>query len=240
MSTLLLVRHGQARFGTQDYDRLSERGEAQAACLADHWLARGQRLDALISGGQQRQRKTLEIVARSYARRGRALPAPAVWDAFNEYDADGLFLHVLPELQRRDAGLRGLVERLNSADGDPREKPRMFQQVFEVVMNRWIAGDVGDPPVESWKDFKGRVVQGIERVREAHPKGETVAVFTSGGPIAVSMQHVLRAPDTVALGLNWVVKNASITEFRYAGDAITLTGFNLLPHIQDDALITHR
>jgi len=36
MSELYLIRHGQASFGTADYDRLSEKGIRQASVLGDH------------------------------------------------------------------------------------------------------------------------------------------------------------------------------------------------------------
>ena len=38
---VLLVRHGQAAFGTDHYDRLSERGRQQARWLGEHLAALG-------------------------------------------------------------------------------------------------------------------------------------------------------------------------------------------------------
>ena len=46
MSILLLVRHGQASWGTEDYDRLSELGERQARVLAFERLYAGQLIGA--------------------------------------------------------------------------------------------------------------------------------------------------------------------------------------------------
>jgi broad specificity phosphatase PhoE len=36
MSTLYMIRHGQASFGKSDYDKLSEKGERQAEYLAEY------------------------------------------------------------------------------------------------------------------------------------------------------------------------------------------------------------
>src|SRR5690606_40460973 len=43
MPLILLVRHAQASFGTDDYDRLSELGRQQARWLGEYFAARGDR-----------------------------------------------------------------------------------------------------------------------------------------------------------------------------------------------------
>ena len=45
MSSLALVRHGQASLFADDYDILSPLGEAQARHLGDHWARRGEVFD---------------------------------------------------------------------------------------------------------------------------------------------------------------------------------------------------
>jgi broad specificity phosphatase PhoE len=107
-------------------------------------------------------------------------------------------------------------------------------------MNRWIAGEADPESVESWERFTSRVIQGVEEITAEHPSGKTVGVFTSGGPISAVLQYALRTTNEIALGLGWVVKNGSITEFRYKGDRFTLTGFNRTPHLDRDALETYR
>ena len=43
MGQLYLVRHGQASFGADDYDQLSELGRRQAVQLGRYWAQRGWR-----------------------------------------------------------------------------------------------------------------------------------------------------------------------------------------------------
>ena len=38
MSTLYMIRHGQASFGKEDYDKLSDGGLRQARILAHHFI----------------------------------------------------------------------------------------------------------------------------------------------------------------------------------------------------------
>ena len=66
--------------------------------------------------------------------------------------------------------------------------------------------------------------------------GKTVAVFTSGGPIGVSVQSALEAPDLKAAELNWRVYNCSVTQFTFSGERISLDAFNGTAHLQPEML----
>ncbi|HQP32211.1 MAG TPA: histidine phosphatase family protein, partial [Deltaproteobacteria bacterium] len=46
MSTIFMVRHGQASFGGETYDRLSPRGHEQARILARNFIGGGLLFDA--------------------------------------------------------------------------------------------------------------------------------------------------------------------------------------------------
>lgn len=50
MSQILLVRHGQASWGSADYDVLSPLGEKQSAVLGEALAARGITPDLLVRG----------------------------------------------------------------------------------------------------------------------------------------------------------------------------------------------
>jgi broad specificity phosphatase PhoE len=240
MSTLIMVRHGQASFGASHYDKLSDKGIAQAMALGEHWVRNGLKLDAAFSGSQERQRRTLEIVRDICLSEGLEFPEPQVRDAFDEYDADGIMRHFLPRLVEHEPRLGELVGRISDQGYASDEGRKAFQEAFGIVMKHWLQADgVGDG-VESWGHFRGRVLAGVERLRAEYGSSRTVAVFTSGGPVSAVMQAALQSPDRVALELAWVIKNGSITEFRYAGERFTLSGFNMTPHYLDESLVTFR
>jgi bisphosphoglycerate-dependent phosphoglycerate mutase len=50
MSRVFLVRHGQAAFQSDDYDRLTDTGIAQCRQLARHWRAIGREFDLVYAG----------------------------------------------------------------------------------------------------------------------------------------------------------------------------------------------
>jgi len=59
---LWLVRHGQASFGEEDYDRLSRLGMEQSRVPGTHCARTGLRFDAVYSGEMKRQRDTAGLV----------------------------------------------------------------------------------------------------------------------------------------------------------------------------------
>ena len=73
MSIISLIRHGQASFGSANYDRLSEKGQQQVYELANYWLSLGETFDAVYSGSLERQRHTAQIVIDTFAQQGQSI-----------------------------------------------------------------------------------------------------------------------------------------------------------------------
>ena len=84
VSEIYLLRHGQASFGAEDYDRLSEAGETQARLLGEHLAELGMEFDAIFSGAMRRQRDTARILLEGM---GHSNPEGfEIMDHFNEFD----------------------------------------------------------------------------------------------------------------------------------------------------------
>jgi len=111
VSTLVLVRHGQAKPFETHSDQLSETGKQQSILLGEYWRQRGIKFDEVYCGSMQRHIQTADL-----AQIGPFESLPAL----NEYNADGL--------------LRA------SLDYKPTQDRREFQLMFEVVMRQWLAG----------------------------------------------------------------------------------------------------
>ncbi|HDJ7843719.1 TPA: histidine phosphatase family protein, partial [Acinetobacter baumannii] len=54
MTTIYLVRHGQASFGKSNYDELSENGEAQATLLGQYFKKILKEQPYVVAGTMQR------------------------------------------------------------------------------------------------------------------------------------------------------------------------------------------
>jgi len=193
-----------------------------------------------VIGAQKRQIDTLLALRDVYLKAGCDVPEVVVNDAFNEYDASGMLANFLPILLEEEPDLEETVNRAMNTEGDSTVRRKAFQDLLTIVMNRWIAGEIDPESVESWERFTHRVIQGVQEIVAAYPTGKTVAVFTSGGPISAVIQYALETSDRIALALGWVVKNASINEFKYRGDRFSMTGFNMTPHFDEDTYVTYR
>lgn len=113
-----------------------------------------------------------------------------------------------------------------------------FQRRFEAAMLAWLNGDAAQG-AEPWPAFRDRVREELARITGAGSGGRRVAVFTSGGPIGLSVQTALAAPDRSFLEVNWRVRNCSVTEFVFCASRLSLDSFNSLAHL-DRALHTWR
>ena len=229
MSALLLVRHGQASFGSADYDRLSPLGEEQVTLLQAHFARTGQPIDAIYSGALRRQRSTAEIIERSAGCGITTLPA------FNEYAAD-------PLLKRHTALTGAPLAALADAGGDARgdagaaaggaAAPRNFRRQLEALGAAWVNGELEHPQLESWKAFAGRVAEGLEAVMAREGRSRQIVISTSAGVIGAALAHVLGLDGHGALRLSWMALNSSVTRIRYAGNRRSLESFNAVAHLE--------
>lgn len=233
MTQLILIRHGQASFGTANYDRLSEIGERQARVVGRHLADSGQRFDVIVCGDMQRQRHTAELACAGWA----DAPAIVTDAAFNEYDADALFQAYVP---RVFADNPSLAERRAELHTDR----RLFQKVFEQVTAHWLADTPHDTRhCERWMDFRARVQGGLERLRSDYPRDSRIALFSSGGPIAVSIATATEASHAKTIELNWSIYNAALSDLRSTRDGWRMLAFNDIAALKaagDDSLITFR
>jgi broad specificity phosphatase PhoE len=203
MSTLTVVRHGQARPFEKNSDCLSETGERQARALGEYWSRAGVAFDEVLCGSLQRHRQTAALALGGN---------PKIAPEFNEYDAEGI--------------LRGYPHPSTFPDN------RAFQKAFEAAMEKWIAGeDQENRDCESFSDFHARVLRGLRAIQDG-PSNRNVVLFTSGGPIGVLVQTALDAPARSFADVNWRVRNCSISEFVFSRERLSLDSFNSISHLE--------
>jgi broad specificity phosphatase PhoE len=234
MGQVLLVRHGQARFGADDYDRLSDLGRAQARLLGDWLAARGRRFDRAVTGSLRRHRETAEACLERIPqvlrpRDERADPG------FDEYDMDEVVLCHRPEFAD-SAALRAHIRESES----PR---RTFQGMFAAAMTRWMCGEHDGEYRESWQAFGARCVAALRRITDDATPGRRVVVFTSGGPIAAICQHLLGLDPKRTLDVNTVLVNCATTGVLYQPDLVSLAYLNNYAHLEQAggaSMVTYR
>ena len=239
MGRLILVRHAQASFLAPDYDKLSPLGERQARLLGEYWAQRNGGFDRVFSGPRARQKDTAKLAALAYQLGEVTFPEPIVIDEFDEYDGEAVLRKSLPRLLESGNSIRVLHESFLGST-TPSEQQKNFQKLFEVVISKWVEGEVVVPGVESWPEFCARVNSGLSEVVSTAKPNEQVAIFASGGPIAVAMQRALNLSPQNTLRTAWMSRNCSYSEFLFSADRFTLSSFNAFPHLDGADLLTYR
>ena len=227
MSTLYLVRHGQASFGQPDYDLLSSLGERQVGLLRDHLHGVAEAPHALYSGTLRRQRDTAKILAAPTGTTVTEL------DGLNEYSAGSLI--------RAHAAATGAT--LHDPGSGERIDPRAFQRRLEEVGMLWAEGKLQAPGVEPWQAFSDRVAAAIAEVMAREGRSRRVVVSTSAGVVGAAVGHLLGLPPREAVKLSWSVHNSSVTRIQYDGARTSLLSFNTVPHLEHPerrSLLTYR
>jgi broad specificity phosphatase PhoE len=224
MSTLYLVRHGQASFGQADYDKLSPLGVRQSQILAESLAIKRLAPDAVYTGAMTRHKQTGEPLNPALVRAGLPGCELVQSNAFDEFDAATVWQHQINRMVKEDPQVRLDLDNLAS-------DPGAFNRLFAKAMKRWVRGDVDPAIAPRWQDFTNRVRQGVRQIMEQHPSKKKVVVFTSAGPVAATVQMALSLTDEKTMELAFQLLNASVTAFTYSPKGIILSVFNDTGHL---------
>lgn len=234
MADLLLIRHGQARYGEADYDRLSDRGHEQARRLAPELIKRAPA--AVFTGPLRRQVETYASAREAARALGHELPEPTVIPELSEYPAFELLQHLMPRLIAEEPRFANLE----------RAEAKVRELAFQTMIFRWGSGAWNAPGVESSAEFAARVKAGVERVIAASGSGTSVVAVTSAGPISVALGLALGIGEERMIHLSRVVQNASISQLRFRSQGfawqlphVSMFSFNQTSHLPPE-LVTER
>ncbi len=217
MGTLYLVRHGQASFGADDYDQLSELGHRQSVRLGDYFAQQGLHFDALITGTLKRHRQTLAGILEGM---GMAGPHESLdWPGLNEYDSEAVIATVHPQPLARP------------------NTPELYRQHFRLLregLTQWMAGATQPAGMPTYPGFVAGVIGALDHVRARHA-GRNVLIVSSGGPISTAVGQVLQAPPPATIELNLRIRNTSVTQFAFTPKRHMLVSYNGIAHLEDPA-----
>jgi len=233
MSTLLLVRHGQASFGAENYDVLSPLGIKQSRLLGG-WLARtATHVDAIWTGPLQRQIDTARYLVDAAADEGLQLSEPKILDDFRELPVSQLFKQVLPQLEKHK---HPADRQLQSADGIDRVSTTegAFSSTLELVLDAWANGRVDGGDIESFVNFETRIRRALEHVTDWAAPSQCVAVVTSAGPLSMAMRLALNLDSASMVRLGIATANSGVTELRFRDQRLNLFAFNSVSHLKRD------
>ncbi|WP_296490483.1 histidine phosphatase family protein [Rhodoferax sp.] len=211
MGTLYLVRHGQASFGAEDYDQLSDLGLRQSVQLGRYFASKGINFDMVLSGTLRRHTQTLTGMGEGL---GQPLAATQ-WTGLNEYNSDAVIAAIHPEpLDRTPAP----------------DKYRKHFRLLRTGLLQWMLGNTQPQDMPGWHAFGQQVIEVLDHVRQSD--AERVLLVSSGGPIASAIGHVLGTPPEATVELNMRLRNTAVTEFAFSPKRHSLLTYNTLPHLE--------
>ena len=204
------MRHGQASFGADDYDVLSDLGCRQAVRLGEYFRNKGLGFDAALTGTLQRQIKTFEGICE-----GMQTPMQALqWPGLDEYDSEAVIRTVHPHKLEKPTS------------------PEMYRSHFRLLKDglaQWMAGVVSPQGMPTYVDFVSGVTSALDHIRHTHEGN--VLLVSSGGPISTAVGHVLGTSPEITIELNLRIRNCSVTEFAFTPKRHMLVTYNTLPHL---------
>ncbi len=230
MTTIYLIRHGQASFGAESYDKLSPNGELQAKLLGQYFNKILKEEPYVVAGSMQRHQQTANLAL------AECFPeASIVTDhAWNEFNHQQVFAQYEPRFNE---------PHLLKADVENETNPRAYlAKIFEGAIERWTGGDYHHEYDESWPNFKNRVETALQNLSDelAKTKPRYAVVFTSGGVISVAAGKLLELSANRTFALNWAITNTSMTTLRLVGNEPQLLSLNEhhFIKVEDSQLLT--
>ena len=216
MTTIYLIRHGQASFGAESYDKLSPNGELQAKVLGQYFDDILKEAPHVVAGSMQRHQQTANIALTE------CFPeAEIITDSsWNEFNHQQVFAQYEPRFNE---------PHLLKQDVAKEENPRAYlAKIFEGAIGRWTGGDYHHEYEESWPTFKNRVETALQKLCDdlAKTKPRYAVVFTSGGVISVAAGKILGLSPEKTFALNWAIANTSITTLRLVANEPQLLSLN--------------
>lgn len=215
MALVFLVRHGQASFGTSDYDRLSDQGRRQSRWLGEYFRARGIGFKRVVAGSLKRQRDTAEEILAGM----QAASVIGEHAGLNEYHGEALYA-------AHTCGRNPLEHQ--GADY------RDYWLTMKAAMLAWTRGELPGVP-ETWAQFGARTRAGIDLACEGLARDDCALVVSSGGAISRALVDIIGSPGATAVEFNLQFRNSGFVELIAAGAGaarhLRMVAFNAIPHL---------
>ena len=223
MQKITFVRHGQASYGSDNYDKLSELGHKQTRLLGEYFKKINYQFDAIYTGNMIRHHETAEQILNGMDVSTHFNQIPN----FDEFDFEAVVA----------AYLAFSGETLPCKDA-PRSD---FYRLLKQAMLAWSNNQLLHLP-ETWQAFQHRVVAGVKHAITQHPNAQHILVATSGGAIAMLKGHVLGLSVDKLVDMNLQIRNASFHQYLVSPSHMFETSFNQIGHLElqaNKALLTY-
>ena len=212
MTIIHLVRHGQASFGKEDYDNLSEIGLKQAFLLGQHFKNLNLNFDKIFVGTLKRQIQTYKQIIKSYDTSIELESTPIL----NEYDVKSV--------------LMGFVNGRSLSKDELHDKKIHFKLLRNAVA-AWSENKISHNVNETWSEFDERAKKFLKTTSER--KSESILVVSSGGTISMILKQILSLPSSQFVNFHFQIFNSSYSKIKISEFGMSLSLFNSIAHLDN-------
>jgi broad specificity phosphatase PhoE len=217
MAGITFVRHGQASFGSENYDKLSPLGLQQAEILGNYFTEAETQFDYVVGGTMQRHKETfmginqsLKITQNFHTHKG-----------WNEYDHEALFKAYLTQYPD-DPNITFRL--INACQADR----TLYYRVLFTALQTWAMGKLIDVP-ETWVEFCERIQDAMSDV--ANNVSHYALVSASGGSLSLALMIALNMPVKRAIDFSFQMKNTAVNQLFLSKGKWQLHTFNSMTHL---------
>ena len=221
MTIIHLVRHGQASFGKEDYDNLSEIGVKQAFLLGQYFKTLNLKFDKIFVGTLKRQIQTYKQIIKSYDTSIEHESTPLL----NEYDVKSV--------------LMGFVNGRSLSKDELHDKKIHFKLLRNAV-TAWSENKISHNVNETWNEFDERAQKFLKIINNTEPK--SILVVSSGGTISMILKQILSLPSSQFVNFHFQIFNSSYSKIKISEFGMSLSLFNSIAHLahqKNSELITY-
>jgi broad specificity phosphatase PhoE len=219
LAEIYWVRHGEAAFATDNYDRLTARGIQQASLLGEYFQQRNIQFDQLVSGTMIRQQHTLSLLSQS-AQDMTLKASHEQTPLANEYDFEQLTKQYATQYPQTP-----LVQQWQANSSDK----KLFFSLLREALSCWSHGDLNNVD-ETFDGFEQRIKQLISKMQNYH--GKKVLIVSSGGVISTVLGKLMQMPPTAMFELNLQMRNTGISQCFFNKKIMRVSSFNAIPHLE--------
>lgn len=214
MSSLILLRHGQAAFGQTDYDQLSPLGIAQARATGTFLREREPEFTDIFSGPRQRHLDTTRNLVETLA-------PQHVWQTENALD----------ELAEAQEILAAAQTHFGVVLYAPHMARHTQLRYYNDMMRAWGEGRAPMGAKPTAQAFRQTVARWLRNVVHDSPPGRRILAVTSAGVIGAILCEVLGTNTSTLMTYAGVLRNASLTEIVFSRGRTSMLSFNSTHHL---------
>ena len=211
MTEIYFVRHGQASFGAENYDKLSTIGHKQSELLGLHLKKTSLKFDKIICGKMKRHQETLAEINKNLKLKNIIFD-----DRLNELNYQSL-----------EKAYHTKYKTL------PPTISIEFRDFHQNLITSWASKKLEDLE-ESYLDFNNRVNCAVDGHAE---NTKRLLVISSGGPTSVLVTRALSLNYAGTADILNFTLNSSYSVFSKLNNAFTLLQYNCTPHLDIEETI---